>query len=354
MKLFCIDSHLQTRRPHNIRYDTFFGPTDMTQEITPYRRGQLARAGLEQLPSTITDAGANATRRFIEFFTANIRNKNTRAAYGRAVAQFFQWCETHHVQLHRIEPVVVAAYIENHPGSKPTVKQHLAAIRMLFDWLVIGQIVPINPAAVVRGPKHVVKRGKTPVLMPEQARKLLDSIPLDHIVGLRDRAIVGIMCYTFARVGAVTAMRVEDYYQSGKCWWFRLHEKGGKRHQVPAHHNAEAYMDAYLAETGLQADRKLKKTPLFRTVDRRLRLTDTLMARQNIWQMIKRRARQAGLPSSTSCHTMRATGITAYLSNGGTLENAQALAAHESPRTTMLYDHSGDEITLDEVERIGI
>ncbi len=324
----------------------------MTQQITPYRRGQLARSGLENLPSTITDAGANATRRFIEFFTANIRNKNTRAAYGRAVAQFFQWCETHHLHLRDIQPVVVAAYIENHPGSKPTVKQALSAIRMLFDYLVIGQIVPSNPAASVRGPKYVVKRGKTPVLRPEQARKLLDSLPTDHIVGLRDRAILGIMCYTFARVGAVTGMRVEDYYQSGKRWWFRLHEKGGKRHEVPAHHNAEAYMDAYLAQAGF-ADQD-KKTPLFRTVDRRLRPTDAPMTRTDILRMIKRRARQAGLPSSTSCHTFRATGITAYLENGGTIENAQAIAAHESPRTTKLYDHSGDEITLDEVERIGI
>ena len=173
----------------------------MTQEITPDRRGQLARAGLGNLPSTITDAGANATRRFVEFFTANIRNKNTRAAYARAVAQFFAWCDTHQLQLRDIQPVVVAAYIENHPGSKPTVKQALSAIRMLFDYLVIGQIVPTNPAASVRGPKYVVKRGKTPVLRPEQARKLLDSLPTDHIVGLRDRAILGIMCCTFARVG---------------------------------------------------------------------------------------------------------------------------------------------------------
>ena len=308
-----------------------FDQTDMTQEITPYRRGQLARAGLGNLPSTITGAGANATRRFIEFFTANIRNKNTQAAYGRAVAQFFAWSEANHFQLHRIEPVVVAAYIENHPGSKPTVKQALSAIRMLFDWLVIGQIAASNPAASVRGPKYVVKRGKTTVLRPEQARKLLDSLPTDHIVGLRDRAILGIMCYTFARVGAVTGMQVEDYYENGKCWWFRLHEKGGKRHEVPAHHNAEAYMDAYLAQAGFAEQDK--KTPLFRTVDRRHRPTNAPMTRTDILRMIKRRARQAGLPSSTSCHTFRATGITAYLENGGTIapRRSRRTRARERP-----------------------
>src|SRR6185436_12728322 len=123
----------------------------------------------------------------------------------------------------------------------------LAAIRMLFDWLVIGQVVPMNPAASVRGPKHVVHRGKTPVLKAEQARQLLDSIRTDTIVGLRDRAIIGLMCYTFARVSAVVNMKMEDYYQNGKRYWIRLQEKGGKRHEVPAHHNAELYLDAYIS-----------------------------------------------------------------------------------------------------------
>ncbi len=235
-------------------------------------------------------------------------------------------------------------------------QQHLAAIRMLFDWLVIGQVVPINPAAVVRGPRHVVKRGKTPVLLPEQARHLLDSIPLENIVGFRDRAIIGVMCYTFGRVQAIADMVVPDYYLSGARRWFRLHEKGGRLHLVPAHHNAQDYVDAFLAESGLLhlPARKLKTTPLFPAVDRRRQLTDRPLTRRDVLRMIKRRARPAGLPSSTSCHTMRSTGITAYLSNGGTLEKAQEIAGHATPKTTKIYDHSGDEITLDEVERIGI
>ena len=300
----------------------------------------------------IDDAGPQARRRFVEFFVANIRNPNTRIAYARAVARFFAWCAEHQISLERVEPILVAAYIEQHPGSAPTVKQHLAAIRMLFDYLVTGQVVPFNPAAAVRGPKHVVKRGKTPVLKAEQARHLLDSISLKTIVGLRDRALLGVMCYTFARVGAVVAMRVEDYYENGKRGWFRLHEKGGgKRHEVPAHHNAESYMDAYLEAAGISDN---KKTPLFRSVDKSRKLTENPMNRNDVLRMIKRRAKAAGLPYSTCCHTFRATGITAYLENGGTIENAQAIAAHESPRTTKLYDRTGDEITLDEVERISI
>jgi len=222
---------------------------------------------------------------------------------------------------------------------------------MLFDWLVLGQVIPANPASSVRGPKHVVKCGKTPVLTADQARQLLDAIDTRSVVGLRDRALLGVMVYSFARVGAVTAMRVRDYYSEGKRWWFRLHEKGGKRHKVPAHHNAEAYMDAYLQAAGIAEE---KRSLLFRTVDRRRRLTAAPMARTDVFRMIKRRAKAVGLPSSISCHTFPATGITAYLENGGTIENAQTIAAHESSRTTKLYDHTSDELTLDEIERIAI
>ena len=180
---------------------------------------------------------------------------------------------------------------------------------------------------------------------------LIDSIKLDNIVGLRDRAIIALMCYPFARVSAMVKMDVKDYYQNGKRWWIRLHEKGGKRHEVPAHHNAEAYLDAYLEAAGIRAE---PNTPLFRSVDQHKKITANPMARTDVLRMVKRRALAAGLPSSTCCHTFRATAITAYLENGGTIENAQAIAAHESPRTTKLYDRTGDEITLDEVERIAI
>jgi integrase/recombinase XerD len=146
-------------------------------------------------------------------------------------------------------------------------------------------------------------------------------------------------------------MKVEDYYQNGKRWWIRLHEKGGKRHEVPAHHNAEAYIDAYVEAAGIWEE---KKGPLFRSVDKHRKLTLLPMTRIDVYRMIKRRARAAGVPESTCCHAFRATGVTAYLENGGTIENAQAIAAHESPRTTKLYDRTSDEITLDEVERIVI
>ena len=133
--------------------------------------------------------------------------------------------------------------------------------------------------------------------------------------------------------------------------WFKLHETGGKYHEVPAHHSAEEYVDAYLQSAGIEEE---KGTPLFRSLDRHRRLTERRMQREEVLAMVKRRARQAGLSSAVCCHTFRATGITAYLANGGTLENAQRIAAHESPRTTSLYDRTGDEVSLDEIERIVI
>jgi site-specific recombinase XerD len=307
------------------------------------------------VPAAIAHAGDHATRRFLEFFAAQIRNKNTRMAYYRAVCSFFAWVDQHRIgELADIEPVHVAAYIEGlqATAAKPTVKQHLAAIRMLFDWLIIGQVLAVNPAHAVRGPKHVVRRGKTPVLTEEQARHLLESIDVTTLVGLRDRALIGVMIYSFARIGAVVAMRVEDYYASGKRWWLRLHEKGGKRHEMPAHHKLEQFLDEYLAAAGIREE---GKTPLFRSAAGRTgMLTDRPMHRVDAYQMVRRRTAEAGLKGKLGCHVFRATGITAYLEAGGSLENAQAMAAHESPRTTKLYDRTGDEITLDEVERITI
>ena len=236
--------------------------------------------------------------------------------------------------------------------AKRSVKQHLAAIRMLFDWLVAGQVLATNPAHAVRGPKHVVKRGKTPVLTSDQARELLDSIDTSTLIGLRDRALIGVMTYAFARVGAAVAMRVEDYFANGKRWWVHLHEKAGKQHEMPAHHKLEAFIDEYLEAGGI-AD--AGKSPLFRAATGRpSTLSLRPMHRVDAYRMVQRRALKAGLPVLIGCHNFRATGITAYLEAGGSLENAQAMAAHESPRTTKLYDRTGDQITLKEVEPIGI
>lgn len=305
------------------------------------------------VPSLIRHAGDRAARRFLEFFTAQIRNPGTRGTYAQAVRQFCRWCEEHGIRLDDVSPLAVAAYIERLTTrrSPPTVKLHLAAIRSLFDYLVIGQIVPTNPATAVRGPKYVVTKGKTPVLSTEEARQLLVAVDISTIVGLRDRALIGVMVYSFARVSAAIGMNVEDYYPQGRRMWFRLHEKGGKRHEVPAHHKVEQFLDEYLRAAGI-ADQP--KGPLFRTVSRRRQLTLTRLHRIDVLRMVQRRAADAGIATRICCHTFRATGITSYLEAKGSLEHAQRIAAHESPRTTKLYDRTNDAVSLDEIERIAI
>ena len=171
-------------------------------------------AGLA-LPRVIVDAGPVATGKFVEFFAGRIANERTRAAYARATGQFLGWCEARELRLEAVSPLHVAAYIRTHPGSAPTVKQHLAAIRMLCDWLVVSQVLPVNPAAAVRGPKHVVTKGATPVLSLAEARKLLECIDTGSLAGLRDRALLSVMLYSFARVSAVLGMRRQDYFGQG-------------------------------------------------------------------------------------------------------------------------------------------
>lgn len=332
----------------------------MSDEIITKRQQELGALGFIGLPTIVAAAGERASFRFVEFFTANIRNPNTRVSYGRAVREFCQWCEKRGLSLEDLNPVIVAGYIEllgqpvekNGRGySKPSVKQHLAAIRMLLDYLVTGGVLSMNPASSVRGPKYSIKRGKTPVLSAEEARQLLDSIETNTIIGLRDRALIAVMVFSFSRVSAAISMRVEDYFQIGKRWKFRFMEKGGKYNEVFVHHNAEAYVDAYLEVAGICQE---KKSPLFRTIDRKLLLSPRAMHRTDALRMVKRRARAAGLSASTCNHTFRATGITTYLKNGGRVEVAQQIAGHESARTTGLYDRRDDEVSLDEVERIVI
>jgi len=307
------------------------------------------------VPALVTSAGARAGIRFLEFFASNIRNPNTRRAYAHAVGEFLAWCgEAGVVSITAVQPLHVAAWIElqTQTLSAPTVKQHLAAIRHLFDWLVVGQIVPHNPAASVRGPSHTTRKGKTPVLDATEARQLLDSIDVSTPIGLRDRALIGLMVFSFARVGAALAMRVEDVYTQNRRLWVRLHEKGGKRHEMPCHHTLEEYLHAYLDGNGIGDE---AKSPLFRTIQRGTgRLSATVLPQANAYVMVRRRSIAAGIDTQIGNHTFRATGITAYLKNGGTLENAAAMANHASTRTTQLYDRRRDDISLDEVERIRV
>jgi site-specific recombinase XerD len=247
----------------------------------------------------------------------------------------------------------VATYVEarQQTHSVPDVKQQLAAVRTLFDWLVTGQVVPMNSAAAVHGPKHVMKTGKTPVLDSAEWRRLVDGIPLEMVRDLRDRALIATLTYSFARIGAALKMKVGDLQLKGTGWQVQLHEKGGKHHVVPCHHALADALRAYIDAAGIAED---PKGWLFRTSPGHTAtaLTEAPMNQADAWRMIRRRAAAAGIHAPIGNHTFRATGITAYLDNGGTLEHAQSMAAHESPCTTKLYDRTQERLIQDEVERI--
>jgi len=161
------------------------------------------------------------------------------------------------------------------------------------------------------------------------------------------------MTYTFARVGAVVALTVEDYFSQKKPWWLRLHEKNGKLYEMPCYHKLEQYLDAHItAARGVVGDRK---GPLFRSaIGKTAQLTDRPMLRGDVWSMVRRHASDAGIETAIECHTFRATGITDYLTNGGRIEVAQRMAGHSNAKTTGLYDRRNDDISVGEVERIGI
>jgi integrase len=222
---------------------------------------------------------------------------------------------------------------------------------MLFDWLIIGQAAAMNPAAAVRGPKYVVKTGKTPVLDPQEWRKLIDSIPTGTVRDLRDRALIATLTYSFARITAALTMKVEDLRPKGSGWQVCLREKGGKQHTLPCHHALAEALHAYIAKAKMAEDRKgwLFRSSPGHKADA---LTSKPMNQSAAWTMIRRRAAAAGIMAPIGSHSFRATGITNYLENGGALEHAQAMAAHESPRTTKLYDRSRERLTQAEVERI--
>jgi site-specific recombinase XerD len=318
-------------------------------------------------PAPLFTPTPKAAKRVLEFFTAQINNDHTRRAYLNATRRFAAWCAQKNIdELSRVQPFHVAAFVKDLQDdlSPPSIKQHLAGLRMLFDWLVTGHIIDVNPAHAVRGPKYVVKKGKTPVLTADEARALLDSIPIvkpaeegsaktqPDLLGLRDRALIGIMAYSFARVGAVTKMKVGDYFVQGRRRLVRLHEKGGKEHDVPCHHNLDHFLDEYIEAAGIADD---VDGYLFRTAAGKTGLlSDKPLYQQDAYRMIQRRAKAAGIETRIGNHTFRATGITAYLKNSGKLEVAQHIASHESPRTTKLYDRRQDEISLDEIERIAI
>ena len=318
----------------------------MTAQIVTIRQ----TAGGLMVPPAVAAMGEEAAEAFADYFTAEIRNRHTRASYGRAAARFLAWCDDRGVTLPQVRTIHVSAYVEQLQATmKPaSVKQHLAALRMLGDYLTRRGVLKQNPAAAVRGPRHVVRTGKTPVMEAADAKRLLASIDAATPAGVRDRAIISLMIYTFGRVSAVLNLDAGDVYQVGRHLKVMFREKGGQDHEMPLHHSAAEALDAYLERLGHP-----KAGPLFRSVNAaKDGFTDARLDRTRAWRMVKERCRAAGIGDRFNNHSFRATGITVYLKNGGLLEHAQVMAGHAKPETTRLYDRRTQETTLDEVERI--
>jgi len=306
------------------------------------------------VPALIEGSGERAIRQTLEWFAARLTNPNTRTTYGRAIGKFCAWCAEQGLErLEDVEPVHVASFLNAlraAGASRATRRQHLSAVRGLYNDLLSGGALGIrhNPALSVRGPRMIIERGKTPILTASEARKLLLAPDISHVVGLRDRAIIGVMLYTFARVSATARLDVADYRRTAEGAEMLFREKGGRERRVPAHPQLQEYLDAYL-ETG-----RIRTGPLFRTArGRSRRLSSRRMHRADIYCVVRRRAKQADLRTQgVSPHSLRGTGITQYRLEGGSLEVARKIAGHKDIRTTRLYDHSGIGIELKEIERL--
>ena len=271
--------------------------------------GRSPRHGDEVVPAIVAEAGDHASRRFLEFFAATIRNQNTRAAYSMPPAASSPGARPQaSASSPTIEPLHVAAYIEalGKDFEKPTVKQHLAAIRMLFDWLVVGQVVAINPAHAVRGPKHVVKRGKTPVLDADEARKLLDSIDATTLVGLRDRALIARDDLQPSRASAPSSpcasRTTTPRASAGGSGCTR---KAASATKCRRHHNLEAYLDAYIEAAGIRDDGKSSPLPLRRWPHRRADRKADEPRRRLAHDPAPRRRRSARAPRSAATRSAR-------------------------------------------------
>lgn len=330
--------------------------SESDQDNLPARAGISAPSSSEissGLPALVAQAGAAAGFAYEEFFFGKIRNPHTRRAYQSAVDRFLGWSGSENLELQQIAPKHVGRYLDRMAVGPTTKKLHLSALRHFFDGLVTRHVVILNPAATVRSERHQVIEGKTPEIPVEQARRLLTSINTTTAVGLRDRAIIGILIYTAARVGAVAKLTRADFYNTGDQCCLRFTEKGGKSREIPVRHDLEGFLFSYVEAVGIETAEKT--SPLFRSAIRRTgQLTDHPMTAADMSRMVKRRMKDAGLPVRLSPHSFRVTTITDLLAQGVPLEDVQYLAGHADPRTTRLYDRRQRRVTRNIVERISI
>jgi integrase len=235
-----------------------------------------------------------------------------------------------------------------------TVRLYLSALRVFLDSCVVDGLISVNPSTSVRLPRLDARHGKTPVIVSTEVRQILDHVPHGEratTADLRDRALIGLMTYSFFRISAALKLDRKDYVMRGDQPWIIGMEKGSKRHEMPVHPELEDMLDALILKGGLHGP----ETPLFQSASNRGgHLTGRRYNRRSAWAMVGRRAKAAGVETAVCNHTFRATGITTYLENGGTIEDARVMANHSSSTTTKLYDRTLDKAKADEVLKIRI
>ena len=324
------------------------------QELVPKNPDSLAENHLEgTFPAVLVRAGKAACFAADEFFSSRISNPHTRTAYAHQVSRFLAWCEEQGLELRQVTPGQAGRFLDELPGAAPTKNQALAALRHFFDVLVARHAALLNPFHSVRGVRHPFGEGRTPEATVEQARRLLASIQTDNVYGLRDRAVLGTLIYTGARVGAISRFRMQDLRDNGNHRSLQFSKKGGKSREVPVRHDLDEWIAAYLE--GCSLTTAPKTSPLFRAGQRRgSPLTDRAMSPLAVQLMLKRRLRAAGLPKILSPHSFRVLVVTDLLSQNVPLEDVQYLAGHAHPRTTQIYDRRRRRVSRNLVERISV
>ena len=305
------------------------------------------------VPAAIREAGSAARFAWDEFFSGQLRNKHTKAAYRRAVVRFLNWLGPGGCDLARVTPGMIGGYLDSLPLCATSRKVELAALRRFFDLLVVRHVVVLNPAHSVRGERIAAVEGSTPEIATTQTRQLLRSIGTDTLIGLRDRAVIGCLAFTAARAGAVAKLTRGSLQMDGTHYGLRFHEKNGKRRDIPVRADLEGFLLEYLAAAGLLD--APPATPLFRTADGKSgRLTANGLSGADVCRLVKRRLAAAGLPTHLSPHSFRVGIATGLLFQGIPLDEVQELLAHSDPRTTRLYDRRQRQVTRNLVERIPV
>jgi integrase/recombinase XerD len=311
---------------------------------------EVVLTAADLIPSSSEAKRQKTAETLLNILEGRIRNKNTRSAYKIAWRSFFEFCSVYKLEVERVKPYHFGLWLKRHPGSVATQRQHLAAVRLLFDHLLEQGVVDLNPAARAKPPRLERETSHTPVFEEDEIKAFLGAIKPDSLLGIRDKALFSVLFYSWARVSAVVSLKVESYYQRKGERWLRLQEKRGKIHEVPVHSKAREAVDHWLVAAGLGTNPAAPLFPAFGKDKKTIELRH--MDRTSIWRQVQARARACGLEKRVCCHSFRATGITAYMNAGGALDIAQRIAGHSELSTTKIYDRSQDRVTIAEIERV--